>query len=220
MNFLSLRPNVFLLIFALFVSNSVLAKDVLLPGEYLSPNEYLESENGIYKLYMQYDGNVVLYANGSTVLWHTNTWNISSLQDGNGLLVLQYDGNIVLYDSLNAAKWHSRTHGTSTDKLIIQNDGNLVLYNELGQAIWASNTRQPQCHNEIRDMWGGDRDHWGTFNRTSLSGVDCKVKVPPQYHPSAYYGSYSMWNGSTFVNGYCYIHAPVYIGKVTIQVCN
>jgi hypothetical protein len=100
----------------------------------LSEN-YLMSTNGIFKLFVQQDGNLVLYKNGKAK-WSTGTRGTMCR------LVLQLDGNLVLTCN-EGVKW-----STSTSKYLfqgpfrfnVQTDGNLALYTAKGAVIWTSNT--------------------------------------------------------------------------------
>src|SRR5690348_14364288 len=63
--------------------------DVLKSGEYLKPGQYRRSQNGMYTLIMQTDGNAVLYK-GRTALWSTVTNRKASS------LIMQRNGNLVV----------------------------------------------------------------------------------------------------------------------------
>jgi nucleoid-associated protein YgaU len=107
--------------------------DRLQHGEKLEVGQSLTSENGAYKLILQDDGNLVLYAGDSSV-WSTET---------NGKKVVraevQTDGNFVLY-SADDPVWASETKGAKDVRLVLQDDRNLVLYGFDGPA-WSSNTK-------------------------------------------------------------------------------
>ena len=65
------------------------ASDRLLPGDALQAGQWISA--GSDTLAMQGDGNLVLYAPGSTPIWATNTAGNDGAQ-----LVMQTDGNLVL----------------------------------------------------------------------------------------------------------------------------
>lgn len=65
------------------------ARDRLLPGDTLQAGQWISA--GSDTLAMQGDGNLVLYAPGSTPIWATNTAGNDGAQ-----LVTQTDGNLVL----------------------------------------------------------------------------------------------------------------------------
>ena len=118
----------------------------LFPGQSLQPGQTLQSDNGVYTLTMQSDGNVVLRNNASTPLWRTGT--------GGGQFdprdfIMQTDGNLVLYDTSGQPRWESKTQGNPGAFLNVQNDGNLVVYRagattETGNnSLWNSGTNVP-----------------------------------------------------------------------------
>uniref|UniRef100_A0A914XEY9 Bulb-type lectin domain-containing protein n=1 Tax=Plectus sambesii TaxID=2011161 RepID=A0A914XEY9_9BILA len=108
----------------------------------LKENDYLLSNNGGYRAYMQGDGNFVLYVgplSKSNALWSSKT-------AGRGYppyrLWVQGDNNLVVYDVHSKALWSSGTAGKGTKpaRLIMQDDGNLVLYDASSRALWSSKT--------------------------------------------------------------------------------
>jgi hypothetical protein len=107
----------------------------------------LHSPDGRFTLWLQNDGNLVLYQD-TTPLWSTGT-SATSPTSGAEWLSNQNDGNLVLYNngvvtSSSQALFNTGTSGNGQSTLILQNDGNLVLYrNSDGAATWASNTC---CH--------------------------------------------------------------------------
>ncbi|GLP75462.1 lectin [Mycobacterium antarcticum] len=107
--------------------------DRLHNGEKLEVGQALTSENGAYRLILQDDGNMVLYA-GAESVWSTGT---------NGKNVVraevQSDGNFVLYTPKDPV-WASQTKGAKDVRLVLQNDRNLVLYGFDGPA-WSSDTK-------------------------------------------------------------------------------
>jgi cell wall-associated NlpC family hydrolase len=102
----------------------------LQPGQRLYPGDILYSPSHAYRLVMQGDGNLVLYAGGKA-LWSSKT------NGHNGAnAVMQGDGNLVVYRA-GKALWSSKTNGHSGAILDMQDDGNLVIYWQ-GRALWAS----------------------------------------------------------------------------------
>jgi len=103
--------------------------------------ETLYSNNGLYQIKLQSDGNLVASVVGSipTIIWNSNT-------NGKGSspyrLVMQSDGNAVVYDSKNVALWNAGTYGKGVGpyKLIIQDDKNVVIYDSTGKATWSIHT--------------------------------------------------------------------------------
>lgn len=100
------------------------ASDTLNAGQWLVVGQFLQSSQGRYRLYMQGDGNLVLYDEGQNhkALWASGT----NGQPGLGA-TMQSDGNVVLYAG-TTAKWSTRTNGWNGARLVVQNDGNLVIY--------------------------------------------------------------------------------------------
>lgn len=102
------------------------------PGQKLVVGQTLKSPNGAYKLYMQGDGNLVLYG-PKGALWSART-------TGQGkYAVLQADGNFVVYDAGKKPLWYSGTWDDPGAELALQDDGNLVLYRQ-GKPVWSTNT--------------------------------------------------------------------------------
>ena len=78
------------------------APDTLWRGQSLQINQFLRSQNGLYTLIMQGDGNLVQYNRAGQPLWHThtNTWGTAADR-----LIVQYDSNIVLYGPDGRVYW-------------------------------------------------------------------------------------------------------------------
>ncbi|GIF18205.1 hypothetical protein BJ973_008832 [Actinoplanes tereljensis] len=105
-------------------------QDVLWANRWLHETYGMQAGNGRFKLYMQSDGNFVLYDNG-TAIWHTNT-------PGNpgSSAVMQGDGNLVIYRADGVATWSSKTSGTGADRLILNDSGELYLQDPSGTVVW------------------------------------------------------------------------------------
>jgi hypothetical protein len=131
----------FFLIICLWFSATTLSQandqGWLMPGETLSQSQSLDSPNGQYVLWMQDDGNLVLYGPaGALFATSTNNQGVR--------LEMQHDGNLVVYDASHQAVWNSGTQGNAGARLAVQDDGNLVVYAaDLYTPLWASNTAQP-----------------------------------------------------------------------------
>ena len=106
--------------------------DTLQKGEKLEVGQSLTSNNGAYRLVLQEDGNLVLYA-GEQSVWATAT-------DGQDVqrAEVQDDGNFVLYTP-DKPVWASQTAGADNVRLVLQDDRNLVLYSG-DDAKWSSET--------------------------------------------------------------------------------
>ncbi|GAA2714098.1 hypothetical protein [Actinoplanes palleronii] len=110
---------------------------VLSPGRSLFRGAALCSADGRYWLWMQADGNLVLYR--ITAAGRTPLWVMGALR---GYRLVNHDGGLVLYDHADQVLWASGTAGSRASTLWMQDDGNLVLYrDEDAKVIWASGTR-------------------------------------------------------------------------------
>lgn len=125
------------LISSLFVQNGF--ADQVYPvgisnGTTVEANSYIESPNHQFQLWMQTDGNLVLYnlANGAAE-WSSGTYGQPGLR-----AVMQSDGNLVLYDDANSPHWASNTENRPLSFLNVQDDGNLVIYQL--RPVWDSGT--------------------------------------------------------------------------------
>ncbi|MEV0439217.1 hypothetical protein AB0I84_18355 [Streptomyces spectabilis] len=112
--------------------------DYLKPGECLTQGKFIAAYIHTlmwYELWVQEDGNVVLYNNdsGYRPVWQTGTrgWNVS--------LWMQRDGNVVVYDGRGNPLWNLGTHGCGDwgAWLRVQADANLVLYDRDWGPLWA-----------------------------------------------------------------------------------
>jgi hypothetical protein len=106
--------------------------DTLAVNRVLRRNMYLTSGDGRYRLWLQGDGNFVLYGPSGRALWANNRFNTA-------FVIMQGDGNLVGYTDSRVPTWASNTNGSGGNRLVVQNDGNLVIYSST-RAVWASNT--------------------------------------------------------------------------------
>ncbi|HZH75013.1 MAG TPA: D-alanyl-D-alanine carboxypeptidase family protein, partial [Archangium sp.] len=95
----------------------------------------LVSNNGLYRLVLQNDGNLVLYGPDGV------RWTPGAPSTGNQL-VLQ-DGNLVLYDTSGKFIWQSGSGGNIGAWLALQHDGNLVVYSASGKVLWTPPSPAP-----------------------------------------------------------------------------
>jgi hypothetical protein len=103
-------------------------------GEKLTAGQFVMSPNNQYKLIMQGDGNLVLYA-CSHALWSTKTGGHSG-----AFAIMQTDGNLVVYPASGPALWATPTQGHPGAYLAVQDQGNLVIYPTSGSFLWTNNT--------------------------------------------------------------------------------
>jgi hypothetical protein len=98
----------------------------------LVPGGSLRSDNRVYRLTYQFDGNIVLYDDRTqTPLWATNT-----VVTAPGIFVMQSDGNLVVKDGQGVARWESGTSGYPGAYFVLRDDGNLVIFSAAGDPIW------------------------------------------------------------------------------------
>jgi hypothetical protein len=95
-------------------------------------------ETADYKLFMQPDGNLVLYKKSDNrPVWSSGTY-------GKGVgpyrMTMQPDGNLVVYDSKNAAIWESGTYGKGVGpyKVTLLNQGYFTVSDRSGAILWSS----------------------------------------------------------------------------------
>jgi hypothetical protein len=107
-------------------------------NESFSRRKSFTSNNGLFTLNFQKDGNLVIYrVRDKKPLWASSTGSKNAFS-----CIFQSDGNLVIYDLDKNALWSSGTEGRGS-YLQLQNDGNLVIYNDINVALWASNTSDP-----------------------------------------------------------------------------
>lgn len=149
-------------------SVSAFAKDTLNTGERLQVNEYLQSNNGSYRLYMQGDGNLVL-RNGSMAA----TWSTGTHGQGGVTLNMQGDGNLVMYTSGGQAVWATGTNGKGATRATLQDDGNFVLTTSSNVVIWRTNSGG----GDTGGVTGGI-SHIGTTQVWDADGQGVKIAKP------------------------------------------
>ena len=113
---------------------------ILLPGEGMLPDHPLFSCDGRFQLYLQDDGNMILYF-GNSILTTT-----SSEGHTPAVATLLADGNFAIFDKDGTIIWQTHSAGLLGQALFLQNDGNLVIYDAPSASadpVWASNTC---CH--------------------------------------------------------------------------
>lgn len=103
----------------------------MLVGSKLMVGDQLASPNNRFHLFLQRDGNLVLY-DQARAIWVSNTHGKDSKE-----LLFQTDGNIVLYGGTGLPYWHTATHGKPITRFVLQDDGNLVAYAVGGKARWS-----------------------------------------------------------------------------------
>jgi hypothetical protein len=109
--------------------------ETLQPDHFLYGDDYVESENGQFRLVMQLDGNLVLLNSSSQPIWDTGT----NTNDP-GWAVMQADGNFVVYNGSNTPIWATGTAGNSGAYLAVLDNGTIMLFNSAGHPLWFSNS--------------------------------------------------------------------------------
>ncbi|MFF4396053.1 hypothetical protein [Streptomyces sp. NPDC001480] len=125
--------------------------DRLTVSQQLDVNDELISANGIWKLTLQSDGNLVLYRADRVPFWETRTYGKPVTR-----ATFQADGNFVCYDRRNHPWWASGSNESGGAYIVIQDDGNLVIYDSSGSPKWASDTSgdKYRWHTDLHDPEG------------------------------------------------------------------
>jgi len=114
---------------------------VMHAGGGIASGKALQSCSGAFGLYMQEDGNLVLYRQADFApLWSSDTW-------GSGATgaYVEPDGTFAIYnDTWNPTPIWAKERGVGKRGvyLAVQDDGNVVLYSATGSALFATNTAQ------------------------------------------------------------------------------
>lgn len=95
----------------------------------LDPGDSITSPNGLFRLVMQSDGNLVTYDDRNRPVWASTTY-----LPGRSL-THQRDGNLVIYVR-GQARWHTGTTPGSNHLVSLQDDGNLVVRDASGNGQW------------------------------------------------------------------------------------
>jgi hypothetical protein len=109
-------------------------------GSGLASGEFMQSRivsnNGLYHLDYQGDGNLVLYAPGDVPYWASNTPGASV-----GYTVMQGDGNLVVYDATGTPIWASGTWGNHGAFLVLADNGMLSVVSADGSiTLWTTDS--------------------------------------------------------------------------------
>lgn len=99
----------------------------------LHHGEGMRSANGDHVVYLQQDGNLVIYGRDAKATWATMTGD-----RGQNRLDMQGDGNLVLYSSQGPAVWSSGTWGNPGAYAELTNAGKLTVRRADGTQLWSS----------------------------------------------------------------------------------
>ncbi|TVZ56762.1 D-mannose binding lectin [Lutibacter sp. Hel_I_33_5] len=112
-------------------------RNTLKSGENLHQNEFLQSKNGLYKLILHQDGNLVVHYFTGKHIWSSNSKNKGGVR-----LLMRDDGILTIYKKNKSHAWSSsKKKNKGKPFLIMQNDGNAVVYinkNSKKKAVWSS----------------------------------------------------------------------------------
>ncbi len=99
-------------------------------GEYIVNGYWLESDNTLYRLRFQMDGNLALYKMDTDILlWETKT------SFDHGICLMQTDGNFVVYDNDFKVQWQTNTKGEEC-VLSVEDSGTIEIKDKNGMVIW------------------------------------------------------------------------------------
>jgi hypothetical protein len=191
-----------------------------------------KSNNGSYpqyagkKLFLQNDGNLVIYGTGSGT--STTTVPADNLPTGSGQilcanaessklykgqslystngwyrLTMQADGNLVIYSKADKSIWSTGTGGTAAHYAYFQADGNLVLYDNTGvggtgNPVWWLNKGQYPQYQGYRWVLA---DNGGFFlydrNNTALWLSYTGLNVEPTVTKTSQTSDVPLWHTAT-----------------------
>ncbi len=154
--------------------------DRLKTDERLTRGQLLTSNNGHFRLWLQPDGNLVLY-NGEPTLesayWATGTWTLPEAQRP-VYASMQSDAHFVLYDANDVPRWGSGTWGTGYTNpfLLLGDDGNLRVVDGDEQAVWASGKPNGSDAVPARGPTRKEATRRGRF-RVTINGFRCETET-------------------------------------------
>jgi hypothetical protein len=153
-------------------AQAILGPNVMQAGVLLTSGNYIESLNHNYRLVMQADGNLVLYAQQPGGAHATGF----STGTGGSYAVQQNDANFVVYTASNTWKWTSQTggHASANYLMVLGEDGSLTI-------------REPVLYNAVRQ-----------FNQDTGSGGRVAMNFPAR----RYSGSTCIDFVVTAINGF------------------
>lgn len=118
----------------------------MLAGDRLYPYDYLESENGLWRLYYQADSNLVLKDLTGQAFWDTGTWG-----NAPGYVKFQEDGNLVMVHANGSVLWATNTYPYPGATFRLQDDRNLIIADANNNLVWSPNTYVRRLTKEVDD---------------------------------------------------------------------
>ena len=102
----------------------------------LKKGKHLESNNGIFKLTLQENGNLEILCKNKSI------WSTETITDNVDFMYLKANGILVLHGKDETDVWGIDTIYAAFEpqKLQLKNDGNLVLLSQFNNVLWASAT--------------------------------------------------------------------------------
>jgi len=100
-------------------------------GEHLDSGWYLQSQGGECRLFMQSDGNLVLYAASGQSVWSSGTSGSPGAS-----AVMQADGNLVIYSASDQVLWTTKTAGKPGARLQLSRHADISISLPSGSVIW------------------------------------------------------------------------------------
>lgn len=176
-------------------SKSYSAKSSITAETSIKPGESRSSSNGIYKLSVESDGNIVITKNGAKI-WEARTGgkNVSTLK-------MQKDGNLVAYTASEQAVWATGSHGkgNSSCVLVMQDDGNLVIYKDGDNPIWSSGTRNVYTKEELQKITVRNGESLKTNDKITSTNSKYYLTLQSDGNVVLYKGEKALW--ATMTNG-------------------
>ena len=132
-----------LLLLTVGLMQATIRDDYICPGDIIRAGAHIYSQNGVFMLTIQGDGNVVIYGPGG-VVWATGT-----SASGAYLTLQANDGNLVVYDQNGNGQWASNEFTCCNVYFMFWNDGNLVKYTTPDMTyLWQSGSAQSGYSND------------------------------------------------------------------------
>ncbi|MFL5606687.1 MAG: hypothetical protein ACJ8AD_09595 [Gemmatimonadaceae bacterium] len=154
--------------------------NTLTSGQQLGINADLVSDNGLVRLLMQADGNLVLYR----TLFRLPLWASNTVGKAVDHVEMRADGNLVALSAAGAVLWETATSGNPGATARLQDDGNFVVYDSAGVARWETNTTPNFSAPAIQylDARGYEYVETSEWLKNAVSGAPCSLLMQwPDY---------------------------------------